>query len=183
MSGQNGQQMGLPCRGTQITTAQTRMQLHSVYQTVIFVLESVVFSLIFGLELPTLVRELSHTTEEWLVAALAVSGTLIATRAAWVFSLSALSHRRGGARPAWPAAVVVSLLLTSVMAEWACGQGAWTYACCTCPSPCRRHRRSNRLGLMAARGYSESDKGCWRWRIAAPTVAVVPTVATAARNA
>ena len=92
---------------TQITTAQTRLQLHSVYQTVIFVLESVVFSLI-GLELPTLVRELRHTTGQWLVAALAVSGTLIATRAAWVFSLSALSRRRGGPRPAWPAAVVVS---------------------------------------------------------------------------
>ena len=38
-----------------ITTAQTRLQLHSVYQTVIFLLESVVFALI-GLELPTLVR-------------------------------------------------------------------------------------------------------------------------------
>jgi CPA1 family monovalent cation:H+ antiporter len=92
-------------RRIQITTAQTR-QLHSVYQTVISCWKSVVFSLI-GLELPTLVRELGHAGQ-WLVAALAVSGTLIATRAAWVFSLSALSHRRGGMRPAWPAAVVVS---------------------------------------------------------------------------
>ena len=41
-----------------ITTAQTRLQLHSVYQTVIFLLESVVFSLI-GLQLPTLIRALS----------------------------------------------------------------------------------------------------------------------------
>ena len=91
---------------TEITTAQTRLQVHSVYQIVIFVLESVVFSLI-GLELPTLVRSLSHS-REWLVAALAVSGTLIAVRAAWVFVMSAISGRRGGTRPAWPAAAVVS---------------------------------------------------------------------------
>src|SRR5262249_32073187 len=52
---------------SQITTAQTRLHLHSVYQTVIFVLESVVFSLI-GLQLPTLVRALSHAGP-WLVAA------------------------------------------------------------------------------------------------------------------
>jgi monovalent cation/hydrogen antiporter len=42
------------------------------------VLESVVFSLI-GLQLPTLVRELGHTGQ-WPLAALAVTGTLIATR-------------------------------------------------------------------------------------------------------
>jgi Na+/H+ antiporter len=91
---------------TEITTARTRLQLHSVYQVVIFVLESVVFSLI-GLELPTLVRALSHTSG-WLVAALAVTGTLIAVRVAWVFVMSAVSGRRGGSRPAWPAAAVVS---------------------------------------------------------------------------
>ena len=39
-------------RRTRITTAATRLQVHAVYQTVIFLLESVVFSLI-GLELPT----------------------------------------------------------------------------------------------------------------------------------
>jgi NhaP-type Na+/H+ or K+/H+ antiporter len=42
-------------RRSRITTAQTRLHLHSVYQTVIFVLESVIFGLI-GLELPELVR-------------------------------------------------------------------------------------------------------------------------------
>ena len=46
-------------RRDRITTAQTRLQLHSVYQTVIFLLESVVFSLI-GLQLPTLIRDLSR---------------------------------------------------------------------------------------------------------------------------
>ena len=92
---------------SKITTAQTRLQLHSVYQTVIFLLESVVFALI-GLELPTLVRELGGTSQ-WLLAALAVTGTLIATRVAWVFPVFAVVHRRRGAsRPVWPVAAVVS---------------------------------------------------------------------------
>ena len=54
-----------------------------LYQTVILVLESVVFALI-GLELPTLVRDLG-SSGRWPLAALAVTATLIATRVAWVF--------------------------------------------------------------------------------------------------
>ena len=92
---------------SKITTAQTRLQLHSVYQTVIFLLESVVFALI-GLELPTLVRELGRTGR-WPLAALAVTGTLIATRVAWVFPVFAISQRRRGQRrPVWPVAAVIS---------------------------------------------------------------------------
>ena len=92
---------------SKITTAQTRLQLHSVYQTVIFLLESVVFALI-GLELPTLVKELGRPGP-WLLAALAVTGTLIATRVAWVFPVFAISQRRRGQRrPVWPVAAVVS---------------------------------------------------------------------------
>ena len=98
--------LGIGARRPEITTAQTRLQLHAVYQTVIFVLESVVFSLI-GLELPTLVRDLGHTTQ-WLVAALAVAGTLIATRVAWVFPLWAVAQRRRGRRPTWPVPAVVA---------------------------------------------------------------------------
>jgi monovalent cation/hydrogen antiporter len=92
---------------TKITTAQTRLQLHAVYQTVIFVLESVVFALI-GLELPTLVRDLGQAGS-WPLAALAVTGTLIAARVAWVFPLwAAFQRRRGTRRPAWPVPAVVS---------------------------------------------------------------------------
>ena len=94
-------------RRERITTAQTRLQLHSVYQTVIFLLETVVFSLI-GLELPTLIRDLSRA-EAWPAEALAVTGTLIVTRMLWVFPLSAIAQRRGGARrPTWPVPAVVS---------------------------------------------------------------------------
>jgi len=92
---------------SKITTAQTRLQLHSVYQTIVFLLESVVFALI-GLELPTLVRELGQAGP-WPLAALAVTGTLIVTRVAWVFPVFAiLQRRRGQRRPVWPVAAVVS---------------------------------------------------------------------------
>ena len=92
---------------SKITTAQTRLQLHSVYQTVIFLLESAVFALI-GLELPTLVRDLGRTGR-WPLAALAVTVTLIVTRVAWVFPVWAVSQwRRGQRRPSWPVPAVVS---------------------------------------------------------------------------
>ena len=55
--------LAIGARRERITTAQTRLQLHSVYQTIIFLLESVVFSLI-GLQMPGLVRALSHA-EAW----------------------------------------------------------------------------------------------------------------------
>jgi CPA1 family monovalent cation:H+ antiporter len=99
--------LAVGARRERITTAQTRLQLHSVYQTVIFLLESVVFSLI-GLELPSLIRALSRS-EAWPLDALAVAGTLIVTRIVWVFPLSAVTQRRGGARrPSWPVPAVVS---------------------------------------------------------------------------
>jgi len=99
--------LAIGARRDRITTAQTRLQLHSVYQTVIFLLESVVFSLI-GLQLPTLVRDLSRTGA-WAAEALAVTGTLIVIRILWVFPLSALiQRRRGTPRPSWPVPAVVS---------------------------------------------------------------------------
>ena len=99
--------LAVGARRTRITTAQTRLQLHSVYQTVIFGLESVVFSLI-GLQLPSLIRDLSRA-EAWPTEALAVTGTLIVTRIVWVFPLSAVIQRRGGARRlSWPVPAVVS---------------------------------------------------------------------------
>jgi monovalent cation/hydrogen antiporter len=99
--------LAIGARRDRITTAQTRLQLHSVYQTVIFLLESVVFSLI-GLQLPTLIRDLSHAGA-WPAEALAVAGTLIVIRILWVFPLSTAVQRRGGTpRPTWPVPAVVS---------------------------------------------------------------------------
>jgi CPA1 family monovalent cation:H+ antiporter len=97
--------------GTQtsrLTNAHVRLQLGAVYQTVVFLLESVVFGLI-GLELPTLVRELTGAEPNWPLQALAITGTLIAVRILWVFPLSAVLQRRGGrSRPTWQVPAVVS---------------------------------------------------------------------------
>jgi Na+/H+ antiporter len=89
-----------------ITTARTRLQVHAVYQTLIFVLESVVFSLI-GLQLPTLVRALS-STRQWLLPALAVTATLILIRLAWVFGLWAAARWRRRTRSGWATPAVIS---------------------------------------------------------------------------
>ena len=88
--------LAIGARREKITTAQTRLQLHSVYQTVIFLLESVVFSLI-GLQLPTLIRAL-FACPGIAGRALAVAGTLIATRILSVSPLSAVLQRRGASR-------------------------------------------------------------------------------------
>ncbi|HEX3649997.1 MAG TPA: Na+/H+ antiporter [Pseudonocardiaceae bacterium] len=89
-----------------LTTPITRLQVDAVYQTVVFLLESVVFGLI-GLELPTLVRALSGHGPVWLAQALAITATLLAVRVLWVFPLSALG-RRHGRRPTWQVPAVVS---------------------------------------------------------------------------
>ncbi|MEV6395460.1 Na+/H+ antiporter [Streptomyces sp. NPDC051907] len=83
-------------RGDRLTDARIRLQLHAVYGTVVFLLESVVFSLI-GLALPTLIRELPEGYGLWPLHALAVAATLVAVRMVWLFPLSALMQRKGGA--------------------------------------------------------------------------------------
>lgn len=94
-------------RRTRITTPATRLQVDAVYQTVIFLLEAVVFSLI-GLELPTLVRDLAHPGL-WPVTALAIAATLIAVRMLWVFPLWAGQQwRQRQQRSSWTIPAVVS---------------------------------------------------------------------------
>jgi CPA1 family monovalent cation:H+ antiporter len=90
-----------------LTNARIRLQLTAVTDTVVFLLESVVFGLI-GLELPTLVRELASTDSYWPLQALAITAALIVIRVLWVFPLSAIRQRRGGARPSWQVPAVVS---------------------------------------------------------------------------
>jgi Na+/H+ antiporter len=94
-------------RRARITTAATRLHVHAVYQTVIFLLESVVFSLI-GLQLPVLISDLAHPGL-WPLIALAIAATLMVTRVLWVFPLWAVADwRRGSRRPSWTVPAVVS---------------------------------------------------------------------------
>ncbi|MBO3749464.1 cation:proton antiporter [Streptosporangiaceae bacterium NEAU-GS5] len=87
----------LGVRAPRLTNARIRLQLGAVYGTVIFILESVVFSLI-GLQLPTLMKELGNL--RWVLAALAVAVTLLLVRVAWVLPLAG--------RRSWRASVVVT---------------------------------------------------------------------------
>src|SRR5262249_17984186 len=90
-----------------LTTAPIRLQLQAVSDTVVFVLESVVFSLI-GLQLPTLIRAGGVHTSAWLGQAVAITATLLAVRALWVFPLSLLAQSRRGGRASWRIPAVVS---------------------------------------------------------------------------
>ncbi|MFC8236517.1 Na+/H+ antiporter [Streptomyces sp. NPDC057284] len=95
-------------RGDRLTNARIRLQLHAVYGTVVFLLESVVFSLI-GLALPAQVRALSDGDRAWPLYALAVAATLIAMRMLWLAPLSAVVQRKGGIqRMNWRVPVVLT---------------------------------------------------------------------------
>ncbi|MFI6599880.1 Na+/H+ antiporter [Nonomuraea sp. NPDC050536] len=95
----------LGIRQHELTNSGIRLQLSAVYGTVIFLLESVVFSLI-GLQLPTQIRRLAPDEQSWLPAVLAIAAVLILVRVAWMFPLSAILHRR--LRPSWQVPAVVS---------------------------------------------------------------------------
>ncbi len=86
-----------------LTTARIRLQVQAVYQTVVFLLESVVFGLI-GLQLPTLVRAVGGHSWAWVPWAAAITATLLAVRALWVFPLSLAMQRRAS----WRVPAVVS---------------------------------------------------------------------------
>jgi CPA1 family monovalent cation:H+ antiporter len=93
--------------GHKLTTASIRLQVHAVYATVVFLLESVVFAVI-GLELPTGVRELGADASAWPLWVAAVAGAVLAVRLVWVLPMSALMQLRGGRRVSWRVPAVVS---------------------------------------------------------------------------
>ncbi|HZS20449.1 MAG TPA: Na+/H+ antiporter [Pseudonocardiaceae bacterium] len=98
----------LGTQATRMTTPHVRLQLSAVFETVVFLLESVVFGLI-GLQLPALLRGLAALDRLWPLQALAVAATLMVVRVAWVFPLSALrQHLHYGERPSWRVPAVVS---------------------------------------------------------------------------
>src|SRR4051794_28317139 len=92
-----------------LTSPRIRLQLAAVYPTVIFLLESVVFSLI-GLALPSLVRRLEQAGQAWVLAALAISATLLVVRVIWVLPVVAVARRREPSTRAgvWPVTAVVA---------------------------------------------------------------------------
>lgn len=94
----------LGTQATRLSSPQTRLQLGAVNGTVIFLLETVVFSLI-GLQLPALVKELAGTDANWPFQALAITAALILIRIVWVFPLSAIVQR---SRVSWRGPAVVT---------------------------------------------------------------------------
>jgi Na+/H+ antiporter len=93
---------------SRLTSPRTRLQLAAVYPTVIFLLESAVFSLI-GLQLPALVRGLAAEGEQWILAALAISATLLVVRVLWVLPIASVAARRSSPRGGvWRVTAVVA---------------------------------------------------------------------------
>ncbi|MBO1335666.1 Na+/H+ antiporter [Streptomyces sp. VRA16 Mangrove soil] len=91
-----------------LTNAPIRLQLHAVYGTLVFLLESVVFSLI-GLALPSQVRALPDGDRAWPLYALALAATVVGVRLLWLAPLSAVVQRRVGiARMSWRVPVVLT---------------------------------------------------------------------------
>jgi monovalent cation/hydrogen antiporter len=91
----------LGTQATRLTTAAVRIQLGAVSGTVVFLLESVVFSLI-GLQLPAVVQRVHGAG--WVLPALAIGATLLVVRVLWVFPLSAVAQQRSS----WQVPAVVS---------------------------------------------------------------------------
>ncbi|CAM5519498.1 hypothetical protein GCM10010343_39450 [Streptomyces avidinii] len=89
------------------TNARIRIQLHAVNGTVVFLLESVVFSLI-GLTLLGQVAALTDADRLWPLYALVVAATLIAVRLLWVLPLSVIVERSAGTRPSWRVPAVLT---------------------------------------------------------------------------
>ncbi|MGW5663267.1 Na+/H+ antiporter [Streptomyces sp. NPDC003758] len=96
--------------GHKLSNAPIRLQVHAVYDTVAFLLESVVFALI-GLELPSAVRHLAHDERGWPLWVPVIAFTVLAIRLLWVFPLSALMqhrHSEGEGRLSWRVPAVLS---------------------------------------------------------------------------
>ncbi|MFE7527122.1 Na+/H+ antiporter [Kitasatospora sp. NPDC057542] len=96
--------------GHKLSNAPIRLQIHAVYDTVTFLLESVVFALI-GLELPSTVRHLAHDEHGWPLWVPVIAFTVLAIRLLWIFPLSALiqyRHKEGDSRLSWRVPAVLS---------------------------------------------------------------------------
>ncbi|MFD0579853.1 cation:proton antiporter [Dactylosporangium darangshiense] len=105
-----------------LTNPGIRLQLHAVYGTVVFLLESVVFAVI-GLTLPGFVADVATRPAVLLWQVVAIAGTMLAVRFLWVAPLAAfLSQAPAGA---WPGVLPSSC------------RGPAPAACCPWPPRCR----------------------------------------------
>ncbi|MDH6575261.1 Na+/H+ antiporter [Kitasatospora sp. MAP5-34] len=85
--------VALGAQSHRLTNARIRLQVHAVYGTVVFMLESVVFALI-GLELPGMIRDLPGEHWGWLWPAMLLALALIVLRLLWVGPTSWFMHRQ-----------------------------------------------------------------------------------------
>ncbi|GAA1251163.1 Na+/H+ antiporter [Kitasatospora nipponensis] len=103
--------VALGAQGHRLTTARIRLQVRAVYQTVVFLLESVVFAII-GLELPSLIRDLTPQESGWPWQALLIALTLILIRLLWIFPTAWITQRQrprdGGSGLNWRVPAVLT---------------------------------------------------------------------------
>jgi Na+/H+ antiporter len=97
-------------RAPSLMQAETRLSGRAVWETLVFVLNGLVFILI-GLQLPGVLAELSSRSAPWLLALGAlVSLTVVAVRLAWVCLTRLLAGWLGGDRyehEPWPIVLVI----------------------------------------------------------------------------
>jgi len=86
--------LSLSRRGDLDLRGPVRLQTAQMYTVIIFILESMVFALI-GLELPTLLRNLTPADQGFLWVALALTVVLILTRVLWIFPTGYLRRFSG----------------------------------------------------------------------------------------
>jgi monovalent cation/hydrogen antiporter len=111
-------------RRYQMSRGPARLQIAHLYGVVVFLLESAVFAVI-GLQLPTLVRQLTSSESDFVLAAFAVTATLLVVRVVWVSAVTylpgVLEQRRSrvvavtswaGTRGVVPLAAALSIPLT-----------------------------------------------------------------------
>ena len=101
--------LAVSARGPAVTSGTIRLQVSAVYGVVVFLLESVVFSLI-GLELPRVIRDLPAGEHGFWLPALAVVGVVLLTRLGWIAASVALpaARRNAPADSGWRAVAVMS---------------------------------------------------------------------------
>ena len=100
--------LAVGARSPVISAGRIRLQVTAVYGVVVFLLESVVFSLI-GLELPQAIRALPSVHGRYLWLSLAVFAVVLMTRVGWLaVSLATPRVRRRAEHSGWRVVAVLS---------------------------------------------------------------------------